>query len=190
MLTKLKEIPVDSKEHIVDNDDLDTSFPTRGSRGFLPIEMLRNQNGERILLDKTETTIHEPLQLLNEYAQKHLFKIEFLDIVERSTCGLFQCLLRLHTLPVSVVHGQGATVQDSHVEAARNALQYLKIMATEKGLTNQWARISSHDDFIWLKLYAFIVVVVVTFNLWDEPSVTTSATTLELDLVTIHSSFY
>jgi len=137
MLTKLKEIPVDSKEHIVDNDDLDTSFPTRGSRGFLPIEMLRNQNGERILLDKTETTIHEPLQLLNEYAQKHLFKIEFLDIVERSTCGLFQCLLRLHTLPVSVVHGQGATVQDSHVEAARNALQYLKIMATEKGLTNQ-----------------------------------------------------
>ena len=95
MLTKLKEIPVDSKEHIVDNvsdhfttndsltcfqDDLDTSFPTRGSRGFLPIEMLRNQNGERILLDKTETTIHEPLQLLNEYAQKHLFKIEFLDI--------------------------------------------------------------------------------------------------------------
>ena len=131
---------------------MDTSFPTRGSRGFLPIEMLRNQNGERILLDKTETTIHEPLQLLNEYAQKHLFKIEFLDIgktehnfnrllkqysVERSTCGLFQCLLRLHTLPVSVVHGQGATVQDSHVEAARNALQYLKIMATEKGLTNQ-----------------------------------------------------
>ena len=59
---------------------MDTSFPTRGSRGFLPIEMLRNQNGERILLDKTETTIHEPLQLLNEYAQKHLFKIEFLDI--------------------------------------------------------------------------------------------------------------
>ena len=75
--------------------------------------------------------------------------------MERSTCGLFQCLLRLHTLPVSVVHGQGATMADSHVEAARNALQYLKIMASEKGgLTTAW------DAGVLLDC----VVVVVTFN--------------------------
>jgi len=136
MLTKLKDIPVDSKEHIVDNDDFDTTFTGRGSRGFLPIEMLRNQSGERILLDKTTsdttTTSSDPLQALNEHAKQHCFTVDYLDIEVRSTCGLYQCLLRLQTLPVSVVHGQGATVRDSHIEAARNALQYLTIVASEK----------------------------------------------------------
>merc|ERR1711935_198890 len=138
MLSKLKDIPVDSKEHIVDNDDFDTSFTGRGSRGFLPIEMLRNSNGERILLDKAQSdpnssvATHDPLQALNEHAAKHCFTVDYLDIEVRSTCGLYQCLLRLHTLPVSVVHGQGATARDSHVEAARNALQYLAIVASEK----------------------------------------------------------
>jgi len=109
--------------------------------------MLRNPNGERILLDKAQsdgiiqtnnsttnqTTVQlDPLQALNEHAAKHCFTVDYLDIDVRSTCGLYQCLLRLHTLPVSVVHGQGATTRDSHVEAARNALQYLAIVASEK----------------------------------------------------------
>lgn len=132
MLTRLRDIPSDSKDHVVDNDDLDSSYQ-RGSRGFVPLEMLRNANGERIVLGKLSDSA-EPIMQLHEYSIKHGFTTEFLDIVERSTCGLFQCLLRLNTMPVSVVHGQGATTQDSHVEAARNALQYLKIMATEKGL--------------------------------------------------------
>jgi len=133
MLTRLREIPSDSKEHVVDNDDLDATFNGRGSRAFVPLEMLRNSNGERIVVKKVCET-SEPINQLHEYSMKHGFTTEFLDIVERSTCGLFQCLLRLNTMPVSVVHGQGATAQDSHLEAARNALQYLKIMASEKGL--------------------------------------------------------
>ena len=61
---------------------MDSSFG-RGTRGFLPIEMLRNQNGERIIMDNNKIdvgSIHEPLQLLNEYGKKHHFKFEFLDI--------------------------------------------------------------------------------------------------------------
>lgn len=135
MLTRLREIPSDSKEHVVDNDDLDSSFTGRGPRGYVPLEMLRNANGERIVLGKLCDSA-EPIMQLHEYSIKHGFTTDFLDIVERSTCGLFQCLLRLNTMPTSVVHGQGATAQDSHVEAARNALQYLNIMATEKGLQN------------------------------------------------------
>lgn len=135
MLTRLREIPSDSKEHVVDNDDLDgpTFTGGRGPRGFVPLEMLRNANGERIVLGKLSDAA-EPIMQLHEESIKHGFTTEFLDINERSTCGLFQCLLRLNTMPASVVHGQGATVQDSHVEAARHALQYLKIMASEKGL--------------------------------------------------------
>ena len=65
-------------------DDFDTTFTGRGSRGFLPIEMLRNQSGERILLDKTTsdttTTSSDPLQALNEHAKQHCFTVDYLDI--------------------------------------------------------------------------------------------------------------
>ena len=45
--------------------------------------MLRNQNGERIILENKQASGQdhlEPLATLNEYAAKHHFKIEFLDI--------------------------------------------------------------------------------------------------------------
>ena len=49
--------------------------------------MLRNQNGERIILENKGGQDHiEPLATLNEYAAKHLFKIEFLDIGKFSEC--------------------------------------------------------------------------------------------------------
>lgn len=104
----------------------------------------------------------------------------YLDV--RSTCGLYQCLLRLQTLPVSVVHGQGATVRDSHVEAARNALQYLSIVASEKTTQTgptQWLALIW--PFFRGTLHDFIIVLgVVTFFMWDETSVTTSTTPVEL----------
>ena len=64
---------------------MDTTFTGRGARGFLPIEMLRNQNGERILLDKTtsdNTHNSDPLQALNDHAKQHMFTVDYLDIGE------------------------------------------------------------------------------------------------------------
>jgi len=49
--------------------------------------------------------------------------------------GLVQCFARLTTMPVSVLNGEGPTLAEAHNHAARNALQYLKIMGAEKPLT-------------------------------------------------------
>ncbi|XP_013403518.1 interferon-inducible double-stranded RNA-dependent protein kinase activator A homolog A-like [Lingula anatina] len=42
--------------------------------------------------------------------------------------GHRQCLVQLSTMPVAVCHGSGPTSDECHVNAAHNALQYLKIM--------------------------------------------------------------
>jgi dsRNA-specific ribonuclease len=131
MLARMRDIPADSKDHVVEDDIIDNQSFGRGSRGFVPIEMLRNSAGDRILIEKNESGSSDALTQLYEHSRNHQFKVEFLDIKERSTMGLFQCLLRLNTLPVSVVHGQGANTNDSHNEAARNALLYLKVMAND-----------------------------------------------------------
>lgn len=58
---------------------MDTTFAGRGSRGFVPLEMLRNANGERIVLGKLCDSA-EPIMQLHEYSIKHGFTTEFLDI--------------------------------------------------------------------------------------------------------------
>lgn len=48
---------------------------------------------------------------------------------ELSLSGLCQCLVELSTQPATVCHGSAATREAARGEAARRALQYLKIMA-------------------------------------------------------------
>ena len=67
MLSRLREIPSDSKEHVLDTvslmivvrflkeffqDDIDPSSFSNGRRGLVPLELLRNSNGERITIAK------------------------------------------------------------------------------------------------------------------------------------------
>lgn len=49
-----------------------------------------------------------------------------------SLSGLHQCLVELSTQPATVCHGSGASRDGARSQAARNALQYLRIMAGGK----------------------------------------------------------
>lgn len=51
---------------------------------------------------------------------------------ELSLSGLCQCLVELSTQPATVCHGSAATREAARGDAARRALQYLKIMAGSK----------------------------------------------------------
>lgn len=51
---------------------------------------------------------------------------------ELSLSGLCQCLVELSTQPATVCHGSATTREAARGEAARRALQYLKIMAGSK----------------------------------------------------------
>lgn len=51
---------------------------------------------------------------------------------ELSLSGFCQCLVELSTQPAAVCHGSATTREAARGEAARRALQYLRIMAGSK----------------------------------------------------------
>lgn len=68
------------------------------------------------------------VQFLQEIANEHQFEVTYVDIEEKTYNGRSQCLVQLSTLPVAVCQGSGATTEEAQNQAARNALEYLKIM--------------------------------------------------------------
>lgn len=68
------------------------------------------------------------VQFLQEIASEHQFEVTYVDIEEKTYDEHYQCLVQLSTLPVAVCHGSGCTLVDSQTNAAKNALEYLKIM--------------------------------------------------------------
>lgn len=78
------------------------------------------------------TCLNDPnlnfVQFLQEIASEQQFEVTFVDIEEKTYSGKFQCLVQLSTLPVAVVTGCGNNQTTAQTSAARNALEYLKIM--------------------------------------------------------------
>lgn len=68
------------------------------------------------------------VQYLQEIASEQQFEVTYVDIDEKTYSGQFQCLVQLSTLPVAVCQGSGKTSKNAQTNAARNALEYLKIM--------------------------------------------------------------
>ncbi|XP_059616747.1 RISC-loading complex subunit tarbp2 isoform X2 [Phlebotomus argentipes] len=68
------------------------------------------------------------VQFLQEIASEHQFDVTYVEIEEKTYSDCFQCLVQLSTLPVAVCQGAGKTRNDAKTAAARNSLEYLKIM--------------------------------------------------------------
>ena len=68
------------------------------------------------------------VERLEEIAGEQQFEVTFVDIEEISKRGLHQCMLQMSTLPVSVCYGVGDSVGAAKESAARDALDYLKLM--------------------------------------------------------------
>lgn len=73
-----------------------------------------------------ETLNH--VQFLQDIALEHHFEVTYVDIDEKTYAGNYQFLVQLSTLPVAVCHGSGRSLITAQSNAARNALEYLKIM--------------------------------------------------------------
>lgn len=67
-------------------------------------------------------------EFLQTIAVEQHFEVTYVDVEERTYSGRFQCLIQLSTLPVAVCQGSGVTSKDAQSNAARTALEYLKIM--------------------------------------------------------------
>ncbi|XP_019339976.1 RISC-loading complex subunit TARBP2 isoform X3 [Alligator mississippiensis] len=143
MLVRIHNVPMEQREgsEAEAEDDQFSIAPVPkldGLRGRLPgctWDSLRNSVGEKILHLRSQ-----PLGalspgycgLLQELSEEQSFAISYLDIAEQSLSGLYQCLVELSTQPTTVCHGTAPSRDAARADAARNALQYLKIMAGGK----------------------------------------------------------
>ncbi|KAL8163961.1 UNVERIFIED_CONTAM: RISC-loading complex subunit tarbp2 [Gekko kuhli] len=143
MLVRIHNVPLDPREGSEAEVEEDQFSITTGNKldgmkgrgSGCTWDSLRNSAGEKILHLKSH-----PLgvlsagfcSLLEELSEEQSFDISYLDIDERSLSGLYQCLVELSTQPTTVCHGSATSRHAARADAARNALQYLKIMAGGK----------------------------------------------------------
>ncbi|KAG8129557.1 hypothetical protein E2320_016290, partial [Naja naja] len=125
MLVRIHNVPLDPREgseaemeedqfSIIAGTKLD-GMKSRGSG--CTWDSLRNSVGEKILHLKSHRVFNSGFcNLLKELSEEQSFDISYLDI-------------ELSTQPATVCHGSASSRSAARADAARNALQYLKIMA-------------------------------------------------------------
>ncbi|XP_064140200.1 RISC-loading complex subunit TARBP2 isoform X2 [Loxodonta africana] len=146
MLLRVHTVPLDARdgnEAEPDDDHFSIGVGSRldGLRNRGPgctWDSLRNSVGEKILslrscsLGSLGALGPACCSVLSELSEEQAFHVSYLDIEELSLSGLCQCLVELSTQPATVCHGSATTREAARSEAARRALQYLKIMAGSK----------------------------------------------------------
>ncbi|XP_070496388.1 protein Loquacious isoform X2 [Chironomus tepperi] len=121
---------------IDDANDEEANIPTLTNQHSYKVsqfhKMLKNMYGKS--LAKLQNTCLNAKDVnyvvfLQEIATEHQFEVTYVDIEEKTNSGRYQCLVQLSTLPVAVCQGAGANSKDAQSNAAKNALEYLKIMS-------------------------------------------------------------
>ena len=73
----------------------------------------------------------DPQEYLKEIAAEQGFKVTYIDVEEKSKSGKYHCFIQATTDPVTVCFGVGEqSAEDAHMDAARNTLEYLRIMTS------------------------------------------------------------
>jgi len=65
---------------------------------------------------------------LSELGKEQKFEVTYVEVEEKNDEDQTQCLVQLSTLPVAVCYGVGNDTKAANNDAARNALNYLKMM--------------------------------------------------------------
>ncbi|KAM3657383.1 RISC-loading complex subunit TARBP2 isoform 1-T1 [Ammospiza maritima maritima] len=143
MLVRIHNVPMeprDGSEAEGEEDQFNMTCPRlEGLRGRAPgctWDALRNSAGEKLGQLRGRgggtATAGGACALLQELSEEQSFAISYLDIDALSLSGLHQCLVELSTQPTTVCHGSAPSRDGARAQAARNALQYLRIMAGGK----------------------------------------------------------
>ncbi|XP_021499222.1 RISC-loading complex subunit TARBP2 isoform X3 [Meriones unguiculatus] len=146
MLLRVHTVPLDARDGIDaepedDHFSIGVSSRLDGLRNRGPgctWDSLRNSMGEKILslrscsIGSLGALGSACCSVLSELSEEQAFHVSYLDIEELSLSGLCQCLVELSTQPATVCHGSAVTREAARGEAARRALQYLRIMAGSK----------------------------------------------------------
>jgi len=147
MIQKLRELPMENEDAFanIDEDELAQGLAHRLSqtresgKGLSHSQQvskfhktLKSSQGD-VLCSLKELTLKEVedcVTMLEDIGKEQQFEVTFVEVEEESKRGLSQCMVQMSTLPVSVCYGQGEDPEAAKQSAARDALDYLKLMTT------------------------------------------------------------
>lgn len=98
---------------------------------------ITNKNGCRLKslqdpsldLFAADSSVKDFEEYLEEIGEEQEFTITYVDVEEKSKSDKFHCFVQLATNPVAVCFGIGEDSEaDARIDAARNAIEYLRIM--------------------------------------------------------------
>lgn len=88
--------------------------------------------------------------MLQDLAVQMDFEVTYVDIEEKTLDDKHQCLVQLSSMPVAVCHGTGENIRDAQVNAALNALEYLKVMTKKWNVTEEQPIFRTLNCRVWL----------------------------------------
>nr|XP_004226748.1 RISC-loading complex subunit tarbp2 [Ciona intestinalis] len=126
MFTKIMNLPPEAKETVTNQ--------SREAKNKIGLNEICNSVGEKqnFFHVRFANCDQNPCQVLEELANKHSFDAVYKDIEQTTVNGDRQCLLEVSTQPPCVLHGRGKSLNQSHSDAAVNALEYLTIFGNEE----------------------------------------------------------
>ena len=144
MIKKVKELPCET-ENISEKmgDELALLHSQANTNNWREIQTkpvkIAHQNirGEslsklqHINLSK-EGDIIDCLEMLEKIGEEQQFKLRFIEIENISKRGFYQCTVQLSLLPVAVCFGEGKDRFSAKQAAAKDGLNYLKLMTCKK----------------------------------------------------------
>lgn len=92
---------------------------------------LQSANGSKLVhLHRTslKNRTSDYVTVLGDLGKEQKFEVTYVEVDEKTDDDQVQCLVQLSTLPVAVCYGTGTDAKVAHNDAARNALNYLKMM--------------------------------------------------------------
>jgi len=147
MIRKLRDLPMENDDAFqnIDEDELAQGLAQRFSQCKEANKAMNGSHSQQVskfhknlkssqgdLLSKLQELSLEELEdcveMLEDIAEEQKFEATFVDVEEVSKRGLYQCMVQMSTLPVSVCYGQGEDAEAAKQSAARDALDYLKLM--------------------------------------------------------------
>jgi len=150
MIKKLRELPVENEDAFqnIDDDELAQGLSQRYSQvKEANMKVLNANHSQQVsrfhknlklsqgehLSKLQDTKLSEEVdmdyvEVLEEIGNEQHFEVTFVDVEEISKRGLYQCMVQLSTVPVAVCFGDGEDAAQAKQAAARDALDYLKLM--------------------------------------------------------------
>jgi len=148
MIRRLTEVPMKNKisYKMIDEDELALgSRDITSARGFREVhsrsiskfhENLGVSQGETLYklhhINLTENVNINCIEVLEEIGYDQQFIMTYVDVENVSKRGLYQCMVQLCLVPVAVCFGEGDNRDLAREAAARDALNYLKLMTCKR----------------------------------------------------------